>query len=107
MNLSCYVIDDEFHALELLIAFIAKTPGLELAGASTKPLAALPEIQNHPPDITFLDVDMPDLSGLDLAGLINRQTTVVFTTSYREFAPEAFEKEASDYLLKPIDDERL
>jgi two-component system LytT family response regulator len=102
MSLSCYIIDDEFHAVELLRSFVEKTPGLELAGTSTKPPAALQAVRELSPAVVFLDVDMPDLSGLDLAGMISRDTTVVFTTSYREFAPEAFEKDAADYLLKPI-----
>lgn len=102
MSLSCYILDDESHAVELLRAFVEKTPGLTLAGTSTQPLVALQAIREQSPAIVFLDVDMPDLSGLELAGIIGRQATIVFTTSYREFASEAFEKDAADYLLKPI-----
>ncbi len=102
MNLTCYLIDDESHALDLLRDYIAQTPGLKLAGAGTRPLAALNEIQELRPDVTFMDVDMPELSGLDLAELVRNSTMVVFTTSYREFGPEAYERDALDYLLKPI-----
>ena len=108
MSLTCYIVDDEFHAIEILAGFIAKTAGLELIGSSTKALKALEEVSTDiPPDIILLDVDMPDLSGLEFAGLVNHYTTVVFTTSYREYALEAFEKQALDYLLKPIKYERF
>jgi DNA-binding LytR/AlgR family response regulator len=108
-NLTCMVIDDERHAAELLTTYIQKTPDLAAAGVYTNPLRALETINENPSgaDITFLDIDMPEFSGMDLAGLINRKTIVVFTTSYREYAPEAFEKNAADYLLKPISYERF
>jgi DNA-binding LytR/AlgR family response regulator len=92
----------------MLKSFIEKTPGLTLAGSSTDPLFALNEVMvTQPPDLTFLDVDMPELSGIEFAGLVNEYTRIVFTTSYREYAIEAFEKEAEDYLLKPIAYERF
>ncbi|WP_179414595.1 LytR/AlgR family response regulator transcription factor [Mucilaginibacter sp. E4BP6] len=103
MNLKCYVVDDEYHSVELLVEYIEKTAGLELQGFSTNPLTALNEVTGgHPPDITFLDVDMPELSGMEFASLTNLYTTIIFTTSFREFAVEAFEKEALDFMLKPI-----
>ncbi|MDN5288976.1 MAG: hypothetical protein JWR38_5250 [Mucilaginibacter sp.] len=108
MNQTCYIVDDEFHAIEILNGFISKTTGLELVGSSTNPLKALEEVSSGiPPNITFLDVDMPELSGLEFAGLVNNYTNVIFTTSHREYALEAFEKEAVDYLLKPISYERF
>lgn len=108
MNLSCYLVDDEFHALEVLRSYVARTPGLELKGSNTDPLAALDEVASaDPPQITFLDVDMPELSGMEFAGMVSLYTKVIFTTSYPEYAVEAFEKEAADYLLKPISYERF
>jgi two-component system LytT family response regulator len=107
MTLTCYIVDDEPHALALLNDYILQTPGLTLAGSSLRPLEALNEITARPPDITFLDVDMPDLNGIELAGLVRGLTTVVFTTSFREYGPEAFEKNAADYLLKPVSLERF
>lgn len=107
MNLSCYIVDDESHAIGVLKDFISKTPGLELVGSATDPLAALAVIAADPPALTFLDIDMPGINGLQFAGLVNTQTTVIFTTAYREYGPEAFEKEAADYLLKPISYERF
>ncbi|WP_299991786.1 LytTR family DNA-binding domain-containing protein [uncultured Pontibacter sp.] len=107
--ITCYVVDDERHALEVLSRYIQNTPGLQLIGAEENPLQALDAIASGQltADITFLDVDMPQLSGVDLAGLINSRTTVVFTTAYPDYAYQAFEKNAVDFLLKPISYERF
>lgn len=103
MQLSCYIIDDEYHSVEVIARYVAQTPGLELLGSSTDPLKALEMFAaGMAPAITFLDVDMPKLNGLDMADLIGSATVVIYTTSFREYAPEAFEKNAADYLLKPI-----
>jgi DNA-binding LytR/AlgR family response regulator len=108
MNISCYVVDDEPGAITLLKDYIERTPGLELMGFSIDPLVALDELTSpNAPDITFIDVDMRLLSGLELAGMVNLYTTVVFTTAFPEYALQAFEKEAFDYLLKPITYDRF
>lgn len=108
MNLTCYIVDDEQHAIDVLRHLINQTPGLELIGASTDPGAALLEVTGpNAPDMTFLDVDMPGLSGMQFAGMAALYTRIIFTTSYPEYAIEAFEKEAFDYLLKPIIYERF
>lgn len=103
MSLNCYIIDDEQHSIEVLVKYIDQTPGLKLLGTATNPLLAIEEICNkHPPGLIFLDVDMPQLNGLDVADLIGPASSIIFITSFREYAPEAFEKNAVDYLLKPI-----
>lgn len=108
MNLSCYIIDDEYHSVEILRAYVEKTPGLVLKGFSTDPLTALRELTSGaPPAICFADIDMPHLSGIELAGMVPRPTKLVFTTSHPEYAVEAFEKDACDYLMKPISYERF
>lgn len=108
MNLNCYIIDDEPHAIELLKGYIEKTPEMSLSGTSLNPLNALTEILDGPAlAITFLDIDMPQLNGLDVAEMIGQNTKIIFTTSFREHAPEAFEKNAVDYLLKPFDYQRF
>lgn len=108
MILKCYLIDDEVHALDVLEGYISRTPGLLLCGKNTNPLDALADISGgNIPHITFLDIDMPQLTGLDLAGIISHQTNIIFTTSFREHGPEAYEKDAVDYLLKPITYERF
>jgi len=107
MNLSCYLIDDEPGALKILQDHIGRTAGLTYAGSSTDPLAGLAYITNHQPALTFLDIDMPELSGLALAELVRSRTTVIFTTGFREYAADAYEKDAVDFLLKPISYERF
>jgi DNA-binding LytR/AlgR family response regulator len=108
MNLSCYIIDDESHGIDILQKLIDSTPGLELLGANTNPLDAL---QNFAvsgwPDIIFLDIEMPQLSGLQVADLSHPSTRIIFSTAYAEFAVEAFNRSAFDYLLKPITQERF
>lgn len=108
MTYSCYVIDDESPAIEALVDFIKKTPGLELAGNSQNPLLALENFRNGTKaDITFLDIDMPELSGLDVADLLKDQTAIIFTTAHSGYAVEGFDKNISDFLLKPISYQRF
>jgi len=105
---TCYVIDDEYHAIDTLIGYINKFPGLNLVGSNTNPLEAINEIRNAAQvDIVFLDVDMPELSGLDVADIISPYTSVIFTTAYPNYAVQAFEKNGSDFILKPISFERF
>lgn len=108
MNFICYVIDDEADSVALMTEYIEKTPGLQLLGSATNPLDALDVLTGKgAPDITFVDVDMRQLSGMELAGMVNLYTTIVFTTAFPEYALQAFEKEAFDFLLKPINYERF
>jgi len=105
---TCYVIDDEEHAVDTLVNYINKLPGLNLVGTSINPLKAIDEITNSTQvDIVFLDVDMPELSGLEVADIISPHTSVIFTTAYPNYAVQAFEKNGSDFLLKPISFERF
>jgi DNA-binding LytR/AlgR family response regulator len=105
--ISCFIVDDEQSALDILRTYIEKTPFLTLAGSTTDPLQALRVVQSQPIDLLFLDIHMPQLSGLDAARLLQGKTKIVFTTAYSEFAVESFELEAFDYLLKPIAFERF
>jgi DNA-binding LytR/AlgR family response regulator len=107
MNLSCYVLDDEYHAVNILKDFIQKTQGLTFAGSSASPINAIDEIVTISPNIIFMDIDMPDINGLQVANILNAKYTIIYTTAFREYATEAFEKEAIDYLLKPISYERF
>lgn len=109
MTINCFAIDDEQHALDVLGKHILKTPGLTLAGMDTNPLEALDKITSGTvkADITFLDIDMPQLSGMDLAGLLPVNTNIIFTTAFKDYAVSAFEKDAVDYILKPIAYERF
>lgn len=108
MNFTCYVIDDEADSVALMTEYIEQTPGLQLTGSATNPLDALDILTSKDaPDITFVDVDMRQLSGMELAGIVNLYTSVVFTTAFPEYALQAFDKEAFDFLLKPINYERF
>ncbi|WP_239691915.1 LytR/AlgR family response regulator transcription factor [Hymenobacter coccineus] len=100
-------MDDEQSAIDILRTFIEKTPFLALVGTTTNPLEALGILQSQPVDLLFLDIHMPQLSGLDLMRLVTEKTRIVLTTAYSEFAVESFELNALDYLLKPIAFERF
>jgi two-component system LytT family response regulator len=102
MNLNCYIADDERHAIDVLEAYIQRTPGLALAGTTTKAEQALLDIPQLKPALTFLDIDMPRINGLQIAKEIKELTKIILTTSYREHGPEAYELGLADYLLKPI-----
>jgi two-component system LytT family response regulator len=107
MTLTCYIIDDEPHAIESITKHIQKTPGLELMGTAVNPLVGIEAISDSPTDLVFLDIDMPQLNGLSVADLIGPLTNIIFTTAFKEYAVEAFEKHAEDYLMKPITYERF
>ncbi|WP_461452131.1 LytR/AlgR family response regulator transcription factor [Mucilaginibacter sp.] len=104
---TCYVIDDEEHAIDTLTGYINKFPGLDLIGSNINPLMAINDIREKAVDIVFLDVDMPELSGLDVADIISSFTSVIFTTAFPNYAMQAFEKNGSDFLLKPISFDRF
>lgn len=101
-KLTCMIIDDEPLAVRLLESFVAKTPSLELCGAFTDPIEALAQLKEKPVDLLFLDIQMPDIDGLELSKIITEPTRVIFTTAFREYAFEGFEVNALDFLLKPI-----
>jgi DNA-binding LytR/AlgR family response regulator len=108
MNFTCYVVDDEADSVAIMTEYIERTPGLELIGSTTNPLDSLDILTSKDaPDIAFIDVDMRQLSGMELAGMVNLYTTVVFTTAFPEYAIQAFDMEAFDFLLKPVNYERF
>jgi len=102
-----YVVDDESHAVDTLVGYIEKYSLFSLLGSSTNPMVALEAIKNLKPDITFMDVHMPELSGLDLADLVSDYTKVIFTTAHMNYAVDAFDKNLIDFLLKPISFQRF
>ncbi|WP_379093954.1 LytR/AlgR family response regulator transcription factor [Pedobacter sp. UC225_65] len=102
MTLTCYVIDDDGHAVDATVKNIEKTPGLRCIGYNTDPIIALEEIKAQKPQIVFLDIEMPELSGLEVAGLLPEDAYIVFITSHSKYAIEAIEKDAVGYLLKPF-----
>lgn len=102
LPLQCLLIDDEPLATKLLTDYVAKTPGLELAASFNNPIAAIQYFQASSVDLIFLDVQMPELSGIQLAKIIGDQCPVILTTAYEEYALEGYELNVTDYLLKPI-----
>ncbi|MFN7120371.1 MAG: LytR/AlgR family response regulator transcription factor, partial [Saprospiraceae bacterium] len=102
MSIRCYIVDDEPLAVRVLEKYVMQTPALTLCGTSTAALQALSELQQQRIDLLFLDINMPELSGISLARTLVQPPLLVFTTAYPEFAVEGFELEALDYLVKPF-----
>lgn len=101
-KIKCLVIDDEELARTLLKTYIAEVDYLALVGEFENPINALQKIKETPIDLIFLDIQMPELKGTDLAKIIGNETKIIFTTAYTEYAIEGFNLNALDYLLKPI-----
>jgi DNA-binding LytR/AlgR family response regulator len=105
--INCLLIDDEPLALDLLQDFVSKTPYLNLVGRFDEPLTSLSVMESHKIDLLFLDIKMPDISGIDFFKSLPYKPEVIFTTAYSEYAIEGFELKAIDYLLKPISFEKF
>lgn len=102
MPLTCIIVDDEPLAVKLLESFVNKTPDLQLTGSFTDSVEAINVIKEQKPDLLFLDIQMPDLNGMELAHVIPTETKIIFTTAFKEYAYESYEVSALDFLLKPI-----
>jgi two-component system, LytTR family, response regulator len=102
-----FVLDDERLAVERLTRLLTATGRVVIAGSATDPEAALASLQELPVDVLFLDIQMPGLTGFELLARLERPITVVFTTAYDRYALEAFAVNSIDYLLKPIEADRL
>jgi two-component system LytT family response regulator len=107
MNTTCLIIDDEKLARDLLREFLEAFPQIEVIGECAKGSEAVEKINKQKPDLIFLDVQMPGMNGFDVLDEIDHEPHVIFTTAYDQYAIRAFEKNAVDYLLKPLDEERF
>lgn len=107
MTLSCLIVEDEPMARKLLTQYVEKIAGLELLAALASPLAALDFLKDNNPDVMFLDVQMPEITGIGLLKILKKKPIVVLTTAYSEYAIEGYELDVTDYLLKPITFERF
>jgi len=102
MSLKAIAIDDEPLALRLVTDYISKTPFLDLAGSFDNPLDAVEFLTNHSVDVIFVDIQMPDLTGIEFARSLENAPKIIFTTAYEKYALEGFKLNAIDYLLKPF-----
>jgi len=102
-KLRAYLIDDEPLALERLRRLLLQTGRVEVIGSTTEPEKAVAALIAEPPDVCFLDIQMPRLNGFDVLGKLRRQPIVIFTTAYDQYALKAFGVNSVDYLLKPIE----
>ena len=100
--MKCVIVDDEPLALDLLESYVQKTPFLELAGKYSSAVQAIKELAGHPTDLIFLDIQMPDLNGLEFSKMLPPDTRIVFTTAFDQYALDGYKVNALDYLLKPI-----
>jgi two-component SAPR family response regulator len=105
--ITCLIIDDEPLAVQLLEDYIAQTEGLQLSHKCYNAMEALTFLKNNEVDIIFLDINMPKLTGIELSSILPETQKIIFTTAYSEYAVESYEKNAIDYLLKPITYERF
>jgi len=107
MKLKCLLVDDEPPALDVLESHISTVEGLELVAKCQNAIQAFGVLQEKPVDLMFLDIKMPRLLGTDFLRTLRQPPKVIFTTAYRDYAVEAFELDAVDYLMKPISLERF
>ncbi|MBN1997950.1 response regulator transcription factor [candidate division KSB1 bacterium] len=107
MKIRCAIIDDEFLARQYLKDYVSKIPFLELKGDFNSPLKVFDLLNSNEIDLLFLDISMPDISGLDFIKSLDKQPFIILTTAYREYALDGYELNVTDYLLKPFPFERF
>ena len=102
MILTCAIIDDEPLAVSLLESYVKKTPFLTLKGKYNSAILAMAELNENPVDLLFLDIQMPELNGMEFSRMLSGNTRIIFTTAFEQYALESYKVNALDYLLKPI-----
>ena len=102
MTINCAIIDDEPLAAGLLKSYAEKTPFLHLIGTYGSALEAMKELRDNPAQLLFLDIQMPELSGIEFAKILPSETKIIFTTAFQQYAIESYKVNALDYLLKPV-----
>ncbi|MGB5418239.1 LytR/AlgR family response regulator transcription factor [Algibacter sp.] len=102
-KITCIIVDDEPMALNLVESYVKKTPFLVLKKKCSSAIEAMEFVKANPIDLLFLDIQMPDLTGLEFSKMLPKETRVIFTTAFDQYALEGFKVEALDYLLKPFD----
>lgn len=107
MKIKCLIADDEHYARKLLEGYVERIPGLELAGLCKNSMEALEQLNQQHIDLLFLDIQMPDMSGIDFLKTLHYKPVVIFTTAYQEYALDGYQLDVTDYMLKPISFERF
>lgn len=107
MKMKCLIVDDEHIARKVLSDYVGKVPELELVASCSSALQALNHIKKDSIDVLFLDIQMPDLTGLDFLKILPNRPATILTTAYSEYAVQSYELDVVDYLLKPIDFDRF
>jgi two-component system, LytTR family, response regulator len=107
MTITCLIVEDEPLARSLLSDYVKKIPSLELIASCSNPLEAIEILKTSPVDLLFLDIQMPELTGIGLLKALTQKPMVIFTTAYSEYALEGYELDVVDYLLKPVSFERF
>ncbi|MEM9889078.1 MAG: LytTR family DNA-binding domain-containing protein [Bacteroidota bacterium] len=107
MTFNCVIVEDEPMARQLLTQYIEKVAALELLAAFANPVKALDFLRDKHPDILFLDVQMPEITGIALLKILKKTPVIILTTAYSEYAIEGYQLDVTDYLLKPITFERF
>lgn len=102
MILRCALVDDEPLALSLLESYVRKTDSLELCGSYSSAIQAMKSLPEHPVDLLFLDIQIPELNGLEFSRMVSDNTRIIFTTAFEQYAIDGYRVNALDYLLKPI-----
>ena len=102
MTITCAIIDDEPLAAGLLKSYVEKTPFLQLIGTFGSAIEAMRELRSNPVQLLFLDIQMPELSGIEFAKILTPSTKIIFTTAFQQYAIEGYKVNALDYLMKPI-----
>lgn len=105
--MNCLIVEDEPLARNLLVEYVRKVPYLRLLDACSSPLAAIDILRKEPVDILFLDIQMPEITGITLLKILQKRPLVILTTAYSEYALQGYELDVVDYLLKPITLERF
>jgi two-component system, LytTR family, response regulator len=107
VNMKCLVVEDEPLARNLIVEYVKKVSYLQLVDACSNPLAALEVLKNNEIDLMFLDIQMPEITGITLLKTLQKKPLVILTTAYSEYALESYELDVVDYLLKPVTFERF
>lgn len=107
MDITCLIVDDEPMARSLLEQYVQKVPSLRLLQSCSSPLDAMAFLRDHAVDILFLDIQMPEITGITLLKILHKKPLVILTTAYSDYAMEGYELDVLDYLLKPITLERF